>query len=74
MNGIQVIQAALGSTQFLLNKYVEDLSDADLLVRMTLSVWREERAFAGTEPAAAFDQTMTGLTAAVAPTRPEPLP
>lgn len=47
---------------------------ADLLVRMALSIWREERAFAGTEPAAAFDQTMTGLTAAVATARPEPLP
>lgn len=46
---------------------------ADLLVRMALSVWREERAFAGTEGVAAFDQTMTGLTAAVAPARPEPL-
>lgn len=47
---------------------------ADVLVRMSLSVWREEKAFVGTEPAAAFDQTMTGLAAAVAPTRPEPLP
>jgi hypothetical protein len=33
MNGIQTIQAALGSTQYLLNEYVKDLSDADLLVR-----------------------------------------
>jgi hypothetical protein len=33
MNGVQVIQAALGSTQFLVNKYLEDLSDADLVVR-----------------------------------------
>jgi hypothetical protein len=47
---------------------------ADLMVRMALSVWREERAFAGTAGAAAFDQTMSGLGAAVAPTRPEPLP
>ena len=38
---------------------------ADLLVRMALSVWREERAFAGTEKAAAFDRTMAGLGAAV---------
>jgi hypothetical protein len=33
MNGVQIIQAALGSTQWLLNKFLEDLSDADLLVR-----------------------------------------
>jgi hypothetical protein len=33
MNGVQVLQASLSSTQFLLNKYIEDLSDADLLVR-----------------------------------------
>jgi hypothetical protein len=35
---------------------------ADLITRMALSVWREERAFAGSEGAAAFDRTMTGLT------------
>lgn len=33
MNGVQVIQGALGSTQWLLTKFVEDLSDADLLTR-----------------------------------------
>jgi hypothetical protein len=33
MNGITVIQHALQSTQFLLNSYLRDLSDADLLVR-----------------------------------------
>jgi hypothetical protein len=42
---------------------------ADLLVRMALSVWREERGFAGTPAAAAFDATMAGLAAGVgAPT------
>jgi hypothetical protein len=33
MNGVQAIQASLGSTQFLLTEYIKDLSDADLLVR-----------------------------------------
>lgn len=33
MNGVQTIQAALGSTKFLLDKYLEGLSDADLFVR-----------------------------------------
>ena len=33
MNGVQSIQTALGSTQLLLNRYIEDLSDADMLVR-----------------------------------------
>src|SRR5207248_4382527 len=33
MNGVQVIQSSLGSTQWLFNKFIEDLSDADLLVR-----------------------------------------
>ena len=33
MTGITVIQHALQSTQFLLNSYIRDLSDADLLVR-----------------------------------------
>jgi hypothetical protein len=33
MNGPRVIQEALGSTKFLFCKYIEDLSDADLLVR-----------------------------------------
>src|ERR1700733_11832409 len=33
MNGPGVIQEALGSTKFLFCKYIEDLSDADLLVR-----------------------------------------
>src|SRR5437764_10572581 len=33
MNGTQTIQAALGSTQWLLANYLEGLSDADLFVR-----------------------------------------
>jgi hypothetical protein len=33
MTGTAVIQHALQSTQFLLNSYIRDLSDADLLVR-----------------------------------------
>jgi hypothetical protein len=33
MNGIQTIQSALGSTQWLLNEFVKDLSDEDLVVR-----------------------------------------
>lgn len=40
---------------------------ADLLVRVALSVWREERAFAGSPEAAGFDRTMTGLSAATLP-------
>ncbi|QJW96841.1 DUF4339 domain-containing protein [Frigoriglobus tundricola] len=40
---------------------------ADLLLRIALSVWREERAFSGTAPAAAFDHTMSGLGSAVLP-------
>lgn len=40
---------------------------ADLLLRIALSVWREERAFAGSPEAAGFDRTMTGLGAAVLP-------
>lgn len=40
---------------------------ADILVRIALSVWREERAFAGSPEAAGFDRTMTGLGAAVLP-------
>jgi uncharacterized protein DUF4339 len=38
---------------------------ADLLVRMAVMVWREERAFAGTGPAANFDRTMSGFGEAV---------
>jgi hypothetical protein len=38
---------------------------ADLLVRMSLSVWREEKAFAASENAAAFDGTMTALAETV---------
>jgi len=33
MTGRDAIQSALGSTKFLLTRYVEDLSDADLLTR-----------------------------------------
>jgi uncharacterized damage-inducible protein DinB len=35
MNGSKVVETALGSTQHLLNWFVSDLSDADLLVRPT---------------------------------------
>jgi hypothetical protein len=42
---------------------------ADLLLWIALSVWREERAFAGTEGAAAFDRTMTGLAENLGPKR-----
>ena len=38
---------------------------ADLLVRISLSVWREERAFAGTPGAADFDKSMSGMSEAV---------
>ena len=38
---------------------------ADLLVRMAVMVWREDRAFAGTGPAANFDRTISGLGNAV---------
>jgi hypothetical protein len=38
---------------------------ADLLIRMTVLVWREERAFAGTGPAANFDRTMSGFGEAI---------
>lgn len=39
----------------------------DLLLRMMLSVWREERAFAGSEQSSAFDRTMSGLGSAILP-------
>jgi GYF domain 2 len=38
---------------------------ADLLVRMAVMVWREERAFAGTPVAQAFDRNMSGLGASL---------
>jgi hypothetical protein len=38
---------------------------SDLLVRMSLSVWREERAFDASEHAPAFDDTMASLAEAV---------
>jgi hypothetical protein len=38
---------------------------ADLLVKMAVMIWREERAFAGTGPAANFDRTMSGFGEAV---------
>jgi hypothetical protein len=44
---------------------------ADLLVRMSLSVWREERAFDASEHAPAFDDTMTSLAETVGSTRRE---
>ncbi len=40
---------------------------SDLLLRMALSVWKEERVFAGSAESAGFDRTMSGLQAAVAP-------
>ena len=40
---------------------------ADVVVRTALSVWREERAFAGTPAAGEFDAAMAGLAAAVEP-------
>lgn len=40
---------------------------ADLILRVALSVWREERAFAGTADAASFDKTMSGVSSAVLP-------
>ena len=38
---------------------------ADLLVRMSIMVWREDRAFAGTPAEQNFDRTMSGLGAAL---------
>jgi MFS family permease len=49
----------LGRTLFLTVMF------ADLLVRMAVMVWREDRAFAGTGPAANFDRTMSGFGEAV---------
>ena len=40
---------------------------SDILLRIALSVWREERAFAGSPEAAGFDRTMSGLGSAVLP-------
>jgi hypothetical protein len=40
---------------------------SDLVLRAALSVWREERAFAGTPGAAGFDRTMSGLDSALLP-------
>jgi hypothetical protein len=47
---------------------------ADIVLRVALSVWREERAFAGTAPAAGFDRTMSGLGSAVLPRGNTPPP
>ncbi len=47
---------------------------ADVILRIALSVWREERAFAGTAPAAGFDRTMSGLGSAVLPRGSTPPP
>jgi hypothetical protein len=38
---------------------------ADLVLRVALSVWDEERRFAGSAESSSFDRTMNGLTAAV---------
>ena len=40
---------------------------ADLLLKVSLSVWKEERAFAGSPASSSFDRTMSGLDAAVLP-------
>jgi hypothetical protein len=40
---------------------------ADLVLRMALSIWREERAFAGSAQSAGYDRTMAGLDSAVLP-------
>ncbi len=54
---------------------------SDILLRIALSVWREERAFAASPDAAGFDRTMTGLGSAMLPrggsggtSPPNPLP
>jgi hypothetical protein len=47
---------------------------ADLLLKVSLSVWREERAFAGSAQSSGFDRTMTGLTSAVLPRGTAPPP
>ncbi len=46
---------------------------SDLLLRISLSVWREERAFANSPECVNFDRTMTGLGSAILP-RGNPLP
>lgn len=38
---------------------------ADIVLRVALSVWKESKAFAGTEPANAHDATMEGLSESV---------
>lgn len=38
---------------------------ADLVLRVSLSVWNEERKFAGSAESSGFDRTMNGLTAAI---------
>lgn len=38
---------------------------ADLVLRVSLSVWNEERKFAGSAESSGFDRTMNGLTTAV---------
>jgi hypothetical protein len=40
---------------------------SDILLRIALSVWREERAFAGTPASVGFDRTMSGLDSSVLP-------
>jgi len=46
----------------------------DLVLRVALSVWREERAFAGTPGAAGLDRTLSGLGSAVLPRGSTPPP
>lgn len=44
---------------------------ADMLVRMSLSIWGQEKGFAGTADEAAYEETMTALNHALGPRRPE---
>ncbi|MBN9118086.1 MAG: DUF4339 domain-containing protein [Planctomycetes bacterium] len=47
---------------------------SDLVLRMALSIWREERAFAGTPQSSSFDRTMSGLSSAILPRGSAPTP
>ena len=47
--------------EFVARALVLTILFADLLVRMALLVWREERAFVGTPQAETFERTMSGL-------------
>jgi hypothetical protein len=62
------------ATEYLGRSLFLSIFFADLLLRMALSVWREERAFAGSPEAAGFDRTMTGLGSAILPRGSSPPP